>query len=53
MYSGLSGCQGWFEGFKYAVSNLGMEPDDVSARLEALRAALLADTPEETQETAG
>ena len=47
VYSGLSGCQGWFEGFKYAVSNLGMEPDDVSARLEALRAALLADTPEE------
>lgn len=44
VYTGLSGRQSWMEGFKYARSNLGVSLEEVLARLEAVRAALRADT---------
>lgn len=50
VYSGLSGQQAYLEGFKYAVSNLGVSLEEVLLRLEEVRAVFAADTAEQALE---
>lgn len=44
VYTGLSGRACWFEGFKYAMSNLGVGLPEVLGRLDAVQRAFSAPT---------
>lgn len=44
VYTGLSGRTCWFEGFKYAMSNLGVGLPEVLGRLDAVQRAFSAPT---------
>ena len=50
VYSGLSGCASYLEGFKYAISNLGATGGEVAARVEAVRAVFAAETAEQARD---
>ena len=50
VYSGLSGCASYCEGFKYAISNLGVTGAEAAARVEAVRAVFAAETAEEARD---
>ncbi len=45
LYSGLSGRQGFMEGFQYAVTNMGVSEASVTERIEANAALFNANTP--------
>ncbi len=47
LYSGLSGRQGFMEGFQYAVTNMGVSEASVAERIEANTALFGADTSSE------
>ncbi len=47
LYSGLSGRQGFMEGFQYAVTNMGVPESSVQERIAANAALFSAETPPE------
>lgn len=47
VYSGLSGRQGYMEGFKYAVSNMGVPIEEVLHRLDVLELVFGAETAQD------
>ncbi|MDL2253611.1 hypothetical protein LJC49_05990 [Ruminococcaceae bacterium OttesenSCG-928-I18] len=47
LYSGLSGRQGYMEGFQYAVTNMGVPEASVQERLAVNQALFSAETPPE------
>lgn len=49
VYSGLSGQQGYMEGFKYAVSNMGVPLEEVLHRLDVLELVFGAGTAAEAR----